>query len=161
MSFQIGAHRIGSIPFATKGNSIAVLFVTSQKRGRWILPKGIPKPNESHLSACQRESFEEAGVRGKVLGDFPLTGLITKYAEHRKQQFPVTYYPMLVNDQFNEWPEQDRRERHWVLLQDASHAAYRDDLLAIIQDFESLAPWIRELAENYKDKLQEEPMQEL
>jgi hypothetical protein len=33
-------HKIGAIPFSIKDDRIAILFVTSQRRGRWILPKG-------------------------------------------------------------------------------------------------------------------------
>ena len=55
--------RIGSIPFDVKEDQIALLFVTSQTRGRWILPKGLPKKGETHRQTCEREGFEEAGIR--------------------------------------------------------------------------------------------------
>ena len=61
--------RIGSIPFDVKYDQIALLFVTSQTRGRWILPKGLPKEGESHAETCAREGFEEAGIKGVVMDD--------------------------------------------------------------------------------------------
>src|SRR3546814_14860794 len=59
-------HRVGIIPFDTRDTAVAILFVTSQTRGRWILPKGTKKPGETHVETCHREGFEEAGVEGFV-----------------------------------------------------------------------------------------------
>ena len=46
--------------------------------------------------------------------------------------------------------QQKSRERHWALLEDAPKVTYREDFLALIKQFEALAPWIREAAEPYK-----------
>lgn len=145
-------HRVGIIPFDMKDRALAVLFVTSQTRGRWILPKGVAKKKETHADTCHREGFEEAGVRGIVLEDFPLTVLITKQTQSAKEQVPVTYYPYLVQAQENSWPDQKSRQRHWALLEDAGKVAYREDFHALIRQFEVLVPWISEAAEPYKLK---------
>lgn len=151
-------HRVGIIPFDMKDHALAILFVTSQTRGRWIFPKGVAKTNESHVETCHREGFEEAGVRGIVFEDFPLTVLITKQTRMSKEQVPVTYYPYLVQKQEDEWPDQVSRQRHWALLEDAPKVAYREDLLVLIRQFEALVPWIREVAEPYKSEQPEKLM---
>ena len=46
-------HKIGVIPFDISGDNIAIMFVTSQRRGRWILPKGNLKSGESHKKGCK------------------------------------------------------------------------------------------------------------
>ncbi|MEM7428679.1 MAG: NUDIX domain-containing protein [Pseudomonadota bacterium] len=143
-------HRVGIIPFDIKEKLTALLFVTSISRGRWILPKGLAKPNESHADTCCREGFEEAGVRGVVLDDFPVTVLITKSADNGVQKIPVTYYPFLVQKQEDEWPESERRERHWTLIEDAAKVAYKDDFVGLIEHFNALEPWIREAAVDHK-----------
>ena len=143
-------HRVGILPFDIKDRLTALLFVTSMTRGRWILPKGLAKAKESHADTCHREGFEEAGVRGEVLQDYPFTVLISKKSDKGMQQIPVTYYPYLVQKQENEWPEADRRQRHWTLVQDAAKVAYKNDFLGLIQQFQSLEPWIRKAAEPYK-----------
>ena len=56
-------HRIGIIPFDMKDDATAVLFVTSQTRGRWILPKGKAKPGERHAVV----GIAEERARGKQL----------------------------------------------------------------------------------------------
>ncbi|MEP0944489.1 MAG: NUDIX hydrolase [Rhizobiaceae bacterium] len=142
--------RVGSIPFALKDNQIALLFVTSQTRGRWILPKGLPKAGETNPETCKREGFEEAGVKGIVMEDFPITLPINKKSSDGSNAVPVTYYPLLVEEQNADWPESDRRERHWALLSDAKKVVHREDLLELVRQFESLAPWIIESAEQHK-----------
>ena len=66
MTIHLEPQRIGVIPFDTRSNDIAVLFVTSQTRGRWILPKGKPSPKENHINTCKREAFQEAGVKNVI-----------------------------------------------------------------------------------------------
>lgn len=139
-------HRIGIIPFDMRGEAVALLFVTSQTRGRWILPKGRQKSNESHAETCCREGYEEAGVRGIVLEDFPFTVTITKQIDRGKDIVPVTYYPFLVTEQIDEWPEMEMRQRHWALIEDSSRVAYSEDFLFLVNQFEELKPWIREAA---------------
>jgi 8-oxo-dGTP pyrophosphatase MutT (NUDIX family) len=143
-------HRVGIIPFDTRGQAIAILFVTSQTRGRWILPKGKQKENESHIETCLREGFEEAGVRGLVLEDFPITAPVTKQVKTGKREVPVTYYPLLVTEQVDDWPEKEQRQRHWALLEDAPRVAYKEDFLVVLKLFESLRPWVIEAAESRK-----------
>ena len=142
--------RIGSIPFDVKDDQIALLFVTSQTRGRWILPKGLAKEGESPIETCKREGFEEAGISGTVLEDFPMTLPINKKSADEGNAVPVTYYPMLVEEQSDQWPEADKRERHWALLSDADKVVHREDLLALVRQFESLAPFIKKSAEQRK-----------
>jgi 8-oxo-dGTP pyrophosphatase MutT (NUDIX family) len=114
------------------------------------LPKGRRKSDESQHDACLREGFEEAGVRGVLLEDFPCTVVIGKYGSAGVQKVVVTYYPFLVTKQENEWPEKERRLRHWALLKHASKVAFREDYLELIEQFTALEPWIREAAEKHK-----------
>jgi hypothetical protein len=68
---------------------------------------------------------------------------------------PVTYYPLLVTEQFDEWPEQSKRERHWSLLDKAQKVTERDDYQGLITQFMAISPWILEIAKHKKEKLQE------
>ena len=146
-------HRVGAIPFDIRGNRMAVLFVTSQRRGRWILPKGLVQPKESHRKCCKREAFEEAGVRGKFLRDYPITASIGKANSGSITHTAVTYYPLLVTDQADSWPEDAKRQRHWALLEDAARVTDRDDLRQLIRQFETIRQWIIEDAKRRKEKL--------
>ena len=145
-------HRIGIIPFDIKDEAIALLFVTSQTRGRWILPKGVAKKGETHAETGAREGFEEAGVHGKLLENFPITTVITKTAAQQHSAVPVTYYPFFVSEQKEEWPESNIRQRHWALLKDAARVVHREDFLNLIKQYRNPRPldkrgcdsWIKE-----------------
>lgn len=140
-------HRVGIIPFDIRDDAIAILFVTSQTRGRWVLPKGKQDEGETHADTCHREGFEEAGVKGIVLEDFPFTIAVTKQLENSLGTVPVTYYPFFVLEQSDDWPEKKKRQRHWALIEDAPRVAYREDLLPLVKQFEELRTWIKEAAE--------------
>jgi len=147
-------HRVGIIPFATQDVAVAILFVTSQTRGRWILPKGKIEGAETHAEACHREGFEEAGIRGVLLENFPLTVCITKQTKTDLTKIPVTYYPFFVTEQVEDWPERRLRQRHWALIEDAPKVAYRDDFHGLFRHFEDMRPWIIEAANRHKSPLQ-------
>jgi ADP-ribose pyrophosphatase YjhB (NUDIX family) len=147
-------HKVGVIPFDIKGDRIAILFVTSQGRGRWILPKGDLKPGESHKKGCKREAFEEAGVKGVLLEDFPMTNLITKSGGEGMIDVAVTYYPMFVEKQHDKWPESGKRQRHWAILEDAPKVTDRQDFLSVISQFAALKPLILERSRQKIEKRQ-------
>jgi len=142
-------HKIGVIPFDIKHNDIALMFVTSQRRGRWIFPKGNLKEQESHKKGCKREAFEEAGIYGKILKNYPITTAVTKSDGGSFEQVAVTYYPMLVTQQIDHWPEGKIRQRHWALLKDVPRLIDEEDLLNLIHQFQAITPWIVKTA-NYK-----------
>lgn len=146
--------KVGLIPFDVQNEAIAVLFVTSMARGRWILPKGNVKKSEDPIDAVRREAFEEAGVKGHVLEEFPFTVPISKKMNDGLGVVPVTYYPFLVCDQFDEWPESKKRQRHWALIEQAHRAVHRADFLDLLKNFEALRPWITEVALRDKERLQ-------
>ena len=149
-------HRVGIIPFSIKDNMTAIMFVTSMTRGRWILPKGLAEEGESHNDTCHREGFEEAGIRGVVLKDFPMTVIISKKSKTGLKTVPVTYYPFLVQEQVDVWPESAKRQRHWALLEDTSKVVHRNDFLRLLKQFESLCPWVRKAAEQYISQPQDQ-----
>lgn len=136
--------KVGIIPFQIEGNKLAVLFVTSQTRGRWILPKGTVKKKEMPIETCHREGFEESGVKGKVLEQYPITVVVGRQTDEGLVHVPVTYYPFLVTSQHDNFPEKDKRVRHWALIDDAPKVAYREDFSVLIQIIKDLKPWLIE-----------------
>ena len=114
------------------------------------MPKGNLKPDESHKKGCKREAFEEAGIKGRILTDFPMTHVVTKSDNGAVKQVAVTYYPMLVSKQFDDWPEQPKRERHWALLDDAPRVTDREDFRLVINQFAAIKPLILKTAKHKK-----------
>ena len=142
--------KVGIIPFQTQRNKLAVLFVTSQTRGRWILPKGTVKKKETPIETCHREGFEESGVKGTVLEQYPITVVVGRQTENGLEHNPVTYYPFLVTSQEDDFPEMDKRKRHWALIDDAPKVTYREDFSQLIQIIKDLKPWLIEAGESSK-----------
>ena len=59
----------GGIAFRGSGRDLSILLVTSKKQpGFWIFPKGHIEPGETEAEAGVRETREEAGVAGELLG---------------------------------------------------------------------------------------------
>ncbi len=62
--------KIGVIPFDVSGDRIAVMFVTSQKRGRWILPKGNLKSGETHKQGVNERRSKKLALRNNNITSF-------------------------------------------------------------------------------------------
>ena len=135
-------HKIGVIPFSIDGDGMVIMFVTSQNGGQWILPKGNLETRESHKQGCKREAFEEAGVKGKILENFPITALITKTTASAVKETAVTYYPMLVTKELDKWPEKSKRQRRWAPLKQAHRMTDRQDFRRLIKQFTAFEPWL-------------------
>lgn len=139
-------HKIGVIPFRLTHHQVELLFVTSQTRRRWVLPKGNPERNEQPEDVCHREAFEEAGIRGTVLSRFPITSIITRKSGKDIEKMPVTYYPMLVETEAKKWPEHRDRKRRWVPFTKFKKLVRDEDVRKIIHNFDDLVPWVKKQA---------------
>jgi 8-oxo-dGTP pyrophosphatase MutT (NUDIX family) len=59
----------GGIVFRGHDRDVSILLVSSKKvAGNWIFPKGHVERGESEAAAALRETQEEAGVDGELLG---------------------------------------------------------------------------------------------
>ena len=151
-------HRIGSLPFHLADNQVTLLFVTSLTRKRWVLPKGVVKQGESPVATCVRETFEEAGVSGTVLENYPISAPITRLTDNGPEAVPVTYYPMLVHEQAQVWPEMQQRKRIWSPIEQMNDIRPRQDVMSIVQQFEALMPWITKDAQSCELPLGKAPL---
>jgi 8-oxo-dGTP pyrophosphatase MutT (NUDIX family) len=118
-----------AIPYRIKKGSPQVLLITSRRRRRWIVPKGIIEEWQSPQEAAADESYEEAGVRGSVVGD-----PVGKY-EYEKWggTCRVELYLLQVEEVLPDWPESDLRERKWVGIDEALELIDNDELCQILQ----------------------------
>ncbi|EFA86656.1 hypothetical protein PPL_00457 [Heterostelium album PN500] len=90
---------------------IQVMLVTSGSGETWVFPKGSIKKNETKKKAAKRETFEEAGLKGKIVKSIePL-----EVADHHKE-CNLTYYVLYVKKKKKEWDESDKRLRNWFSL---------------------------------------------
>ncbi|CAN1138257.1 Nudix hydrolase 18, mitochondrial [Linum perenne] len=122
-----GRQVVGCIPYRYKSyadgsisDELEVLLISSQKGGSGIMfPKGGWELDESEQEAASRESFEEAGVLGKVEEQLGKWNFMSK----RNGIFYEGYmFPLLVTEQLDFWPESPVRKRLWMNVNDARDA---------------------------------------
>jgi len=118
------------IPHRFGTDGLEVLLITSRKRKRWVLPKGVVEPGMTPAGSAEKEAFEEAGIEGRV-DDRPLGSY-----QYRKWggTCTVEVFAMRVTVQSAGWPEADIRTREWVPLADAAGRVDEADLKRMIAD---------------------------
>ncbi len=117
-------HQAGAIPYSVVDGEVQVLLVTSRGSGRWLIPKGNIDPGLTPAEAAANETYEEAGIRGKIAGDTPL-GFFTSFKTLKSgEEKPVTVevYALLVDRQLKRWPEARQRECCWMSAIEAARS---------------------------------------
>ncbi|KAF7822197.1 nudix hydrolase 18, mitochondrial-like [Senna tora] len=119
---------VGCIPYryrktcddeGTLDEQIEVLVINAQNGRGMQFPKGGWEVDESMEQAALRETFEEAGVVGKV------ERTLGKWSYKSKRQ-PIVHegymFPLLVKQQLEDWPEKNIRKRRWMTVAEAKDA---------------------------------------
>ena len=111
----------GSIVIRTDGSEPQVLLVTAKRNPRnWIFPKGHIEKGESSEAAALRETKEEAGVVGDVIGPAGVLEYGFLGAKARVEYF-------LLEFKREAGPPEDGRRRTWCALDDAiSRLSYKN-----------------------------------
>jgi 8-oxo-dGTP pyrophosphatase MutT (NUDIX family) len=108
---------------------LEVLLITSRRRRRWIIPKGLIEPGMSAAESAVSEAFEEAGVVGTI-SDRPID-------EYRYKKWGgvcgVKVFLLEVDRVFDDWPESDIRRREWMPVDEAAAAAEPEALKNVIR----------------------------
>jgi 8-oxo-dGTP pyrophosphatase MutT (NUDIX family) len=133
--------QIGALPVRRKSDgSLEVLLVTTRETRRWVIPKGWPWPNTADHLAAAGEAYEEAGVTGQAS-----TKSIGSYVYGKRRSggvvvpLRVTVYRVDVEEELENWPEQQERQRAWFSVADAAAAVQEPDLSALIQGLAAVA----------------------
>jgi 8-oxo-dGTP pyrophosphatase MutT (NUDIX family) len=106
-----------------------VCLITSRSRPRWVLPKGRIEFRQTARQAGLVEAWEEAGLRGDVLGE----SVGTYRYEKRGKPHHVTVFVMRVDAIADEYPEMGERQRVWVRPEVALDRVEEHELKAILK----------------------------
>ena len=107
-----------------------VLLVSSRKKTRWVVPKGIQEPDLSAAESAAKEAWEEAGARGEVdpspLGQYQYEkwgGVCT-----------VDVFAMRVTELVGDehW-EESHRDRKWMSPKAAANVLRETDLQTMVR----------------------------
>ncbi len=116
------------IPYQERGGGVEVLMITSRKRKRWVMPKGVKEPDLSPQESAAKEALEEAGIQGAV-SKVP----IGRYQYDKwGGTCTVDVYTMQVKTVLDEW-EESFRDREWVSLNEAVRRVSEPELKRIVQ----------------------------
>ncbi len=104
-------------------------LITSLIKRRWIFPKGLIDPGETPVQAALKEVWEEAGLKGEIVGS-PLGNFNDQKWGCDLQ---VQVLLMAVSETMEVWPEVDQRQRQWVSAPAALNQLKRRELKTFLQ----------------------------
>jgi 8-oxo-dGTP pyrophosphatase MutT (NUDIX family) len=122
---------IGTYPFVIKNRKIHVMLITNSSGKLWILPKGHPESDLKKTQVAKLESYEEAGVIGKIFN-----AKLNKEFK-RDNGSTLLVYPLNIIKILNKWPEDNFRKRTLVNIKDALKLVTRKEHLNAIKYFSS------------------------
>lgn len=121
----------GVIPYKIVDDNTLVLLVTSRKKKKWILPKGIVEAPMTLQESATKEAWEEAGALG-IVGR---TSTGTLRFKKQGIEATCTYYPLRVTKLTRHYPEMKFRKRKWVKLTEAHKYVKSKDLQKLLKSF--------------------------
>lgn len=138
--------QFGALPVRLRGGRPVVMLVTSRDTGRWVIPKGWPMPGRSRQQAAATEAFEEAGLRGRIIGRSIGGYSYWKQYRNRRMLCTVDVFLMRVDEELARWPEKRQRLRHWFTPEEAATLVEEQVLAEIIRSVPSHVPGGRSAA---------------
>jgi ADP-ribose pyrophosphatase YjhB (NUDIX family) len=117
------------IPFRGTRKKLEICLI--RKKGvkkKWGIPKGFVDRGETLKEAALKEASEEAGLKGRLVGD-----PVGSY-EYQKwgTTLDVTVYLMEVKEEEDDWDEANFRERRWASFQEAAELLERHPVQPLI-----------------------------
>lgn len=119
------------VPYRITETGLEIMMITSIRRRRWIIPKGVVEPDMTPQDSAAKEAFEEAGIEGTVANE-PL-------GRYHYKKWTGTcrcdVYAMKVEIVHNEWDEMVERDREWIDARDAVNRLRHKQLKLIVRKF--------------------------
>lgn len=116
------------IPYRRTSEGLKVLLITSSRRKRWVIPKGLIEPMLSAAESALKEAYEEAGIQGEISA-----APIGSYAYPKwGTTCVVAVFLLEVTTILDAWPEAAIRQRRWLPVAAAAEAIEEPDLRELI-----------------------------
>jgi 8-oxo-dGTP pyrophosphatase MutT (NUDIX family) len=104
-----------AIPIRRRGDGLQVCLIRKRLAGSWGIPKGTVDSGQTHETTALNEAWEEAGIRGRLVGEALGTYEYEKYG----RALTVMVFAMEVLEHYKDWAEAGLRERKWASLEEA------------------------------------------
>jgi 8-oxo-dGTP pyrophosphatase MutT (NUDIX family) len=125
-----------ALPYRIVGRQVDILLITSRQTKRWVIPKGWPMEELRPEEAAALEAAEEAGILGEVeskpVGSYRY---LKRLKAERTTAVQAIVFPLLVEDQAEEWKEQGQREARWFRYRQAARQVAETGLKHLILEF--------------------------
>ena len=105
-----------------------VLLITSRKRKRWVIPKGIVESGLTPQGSAIKEAYEEAGIRGHVSP----TACGVYFYEKWQGTCRVEVFLLEVTEMLTDWPEAALRDREWMTIEEAANRVREKELKQLL-----------------------------
>lgn len=116
------------IPFRMKNELLQICLITSRKKRRWVIPKGVIEPDLTPLASAAKEALEEAGIKGRIFAN----AIGTYQYEKWHGTCSVEVFVMHVEEVLDTWDE-SFRDREWLNLDQATTRLQEPELQAIVK----------------------------
>lgn len=127
MMIETYIEQSGVIPYRPEQGKIEILLVSSRKKKRWVIPKGIVEPDLTPQDSAAKEALEEGGILGEVLPESVGTYTYEKWGGVCR----VVVFLLKVTSLQAKWLE-DYRERQWFSLPEAQKRLEEAELKNIL-----------------------------
>lgn len=116
------------VPFRERDGRLEVALVTSRRRKRWVVPKGLVEPGLTPAASALQEALEEAGLVGRIVGGRLGTYTYSKWGG----TCVVEVFAMAVERALDRWQE-DFRSRVWLRPDAAATRLREPELRRIVR----------------------------
>ena len=123
----------GAIPYLIQDGELHVVLVTSAS-GYWIFPKGNLEEDLGKCATARLEALEEAGVKGTI---HPKNAYRANVMIGGGKTARLLLYPLEIKTIYEEWSEDNRRDRAIVSVADACKLIDSDELKKCLWRFAS------------------------
>lgn len=124
-----------AIAVRRSGEIFEVCLIRKEQSQTWGIPKGLVDPGDTHEETALNEAWEEAGLKGRLIGDVVGTYEYEKW----NATFAVAVYLMEVLEQHAEWQEAGFRERRWASFAEAASLLRDHPVRPLLDRAQSLA----------------------
>jgi phosphohistidine phosphatase len=109
-SFDAFPEQAAAIPIRRLGRDLQICVIRRKDGDKWGIPKGLVDPGATHEVTALNEAWEEAGIKGRLLGAAIGTYRYRKWGT----RLTVAVFVMEPVQQASTWEEAPFRERRWV-----------------------------------------------
>jgi 8-oxo-dGTP pyrophosphatase MutT (NUDIX family) len=120
----------GCVAVRSGKEGFSVLLVTNKSGKNWVLPKGTVKKSEQDHEAAVRETEEEAGIEGDIVGSLGL------HFDHKKE-YAIQFFTLQVTKENKKWDEKSKRERKWFPIDEAIAIVKKKYVVEVLQNLKN------------------------